>query len=349
MVNATKRRPLSKRVQYRIEWVLMHLLIVLCSIFPLRVLRRVGRSLGWVAWRVFRVRKRVVVDNISRSFPGAPSGGVDAIALESCEQYGMALMEFARFRRLSRRELMGMVDVEGIEHLDAALSHGKGAVLFSGHFGNWELLGALLARRGYPLHVTDTNHSNELTHRIISGLRFGQGMKVIAPSEPSSRITGLLSENKFVSYLADQDARRDGIFVDFLGSGDLLDPQTVSDRRPFSPPPGPRPPPRRDRGTDLAGSAPQRARSDPRPHAALHENSGETHPREAGAVLLDAPALENPAVRRARAVNERRSTSVSLRCPSPSGNRWVAGWGRWERRGSCRGPSRTWRCWFRAW
>jgi len=195
----------------------MHLLIVLCSIFPLRVLRRVGRSLGWVAWRVFRVRKRVVVDNISRSFPGAPSGGVDAIALESCEQYGMALMEFARFRRLSRRELMGMVDVEGIEHLDAALSHGKGAVLFSGHFGNWELLGALLARRGYPLHVTDTNHSNELTHRIISGLRFGQGMKVIAPSEPSSRITGLLSENKFVSYLADQDARRDGIFVDFLG------------------------------------------------------------------------------------------------------------------------------------
>ena len=217
MVNATKRRPLSKRVQYRIEWVLMHLLIVLCSIFPLRVLRRVGRGLGWIAWRVFRVRKRVVVDNISRSFPGAPSAGVDAIALESCEQYGMALMEFARFRRLSRRELMEMVDVEGIEYLDAALSHGKGAVLFSGHFGNWELLGALLARRGYPLHVTDTNHSNELTHRIISGLRIRQGMKVIAPSEPSSRITGLLSENKFVSYLADQDARRDGIFVDFLG------------------------------------------------------------------------------------------------------------------------------------
>lgn len=195
----------------------MHLLIVLCSIVPLRVLRRVGKGLGWVAWRVFRVRKRVVIDNISRSFPGAPFAGVDAIALESCEQYGMALMEFARFRRLSRRELMGMADVEGIEHLDAALSHGKGAVLFSGHFGNWELLGALLARRGYPLHVTDTNHSNELTHRIISGLRFGQGMKVIAPSEPSSRITGLLSENKFVSYLADQDARRDGIFVDFLG------------------------------------------------------------------------------------------------------------------------------------
>ena len=217
MMNVAKRRPLSKRVQYRIEWVLMHLLIALCAIFPLRVLRRVGKGMGWIAWRLFRVRKRVVVDNISRSFPGAPSERVDAIALESCEQYGMALMEFARFRRLSRRALMEMVEVVGMEHLDDALSRGKGAVLFSGHFGNWELLGAVVARRGYPLHVTDTNHSNELTHRIISSLRIGQGMTIIAPSEPSSRITGLLSENKFVSYLADQDARRDGIFVDFLG------------------------------------------------------------------------------------------------------------------------------------
>ena len=217
MMKVAKRRPLSKRVQYRIEWVLMHLLIALCAVFPLRMLRRVGKGMGWIAWRVFGVRKRVVVDNISLSFPGAPSDRVDAIALESCEQYGMALMEFARFRRLSRRALMEMVDVEGMEHLDDALSRGKGAVLFSGHFGNWELLGAVVARRGYPLHVTDTNHSNELTHRIISSLRIGQGMTVIAPSEPSSRITGLLSENKFVSYLADQDARRDGIFVDFLG------------------------------------------------------------------------------------------------------------------------------------
>ena len=31
-------------------------------------------------------------------------------------------------------------------------------------------------------------------------------MKIIAPSEPLTRITDLLSNNKFVAYLADQDA-----------------------------------------------------------------------------------------------------------------------------------------------
>jgi KDO2-lipid IV(A) lauroyltransferase len=217
MTNANKKLPTHKRIQYRVEWAALHLLVGFGSAVPMWVLRRMGRGLGRFAWRVLRARRRVVVDNISRSFPGAPASRVEAIALESYEQYGMSLMEFAGFRALSRRKIGEIVEVRGLEHIDAALEKGKGAVLFSGHFGNWELLGALVAGRGYPLHVTDTNHSNELTHRIITSLRVSQGMTVIAPNEPSSRITALLSENKMVSYLADQDARRDGIFVDFLG------------------------------------------------------------------------------------------------------------------------------------
>jgi KDO2-lipid IV(A) lauroyltransferase len=206
----------SKRVQYRIEWAFTCLLISVCSTVPLVVLRRFGAGVGWMAWRIFRIRRRVVLDNISRSFPDADASAVDAVAVESYRQFGMALMEFAAFRRLSRRKLFGMVDIEGLENLDAALAHGAGAILFTGHFGNWELLGAVVAGCGYPLHVTDTNHSNKLAHGIISGLRIRQGMKIIAPSEPLSRINGLLSANQFVAYLADQDARRDGIFVDFF-------------------------------------------------------------------------------------------------------------------------------------
>ena len=215
--NTKKRLPLQKRIQYRIEWAALQLLVGFGSAVPLRVLRRIGRALGWIAWRGLRARRRVVVENISRSFPDASTARVDAIGLESYQQYGMSLMEFAGFRTLSRRKLAEIVDVEGMEHIGGALSRGRGAVLFSGHFGNWELLGALIAQSGYPLHVTDTNHSNELTHRVITDLRVRQGMAVIAPDEPSARMTGLLSENRLVSYLADQDARRDGIFVEFLG------------------------------------------------------------------------------------------------------------------------------------
>lgn len=217
MNGTSTKLPLSKRFSYRIEWALTLGLIVVCAIVPLRLLRRAGAALGWFAWRVLRVRRRVVLDNIGRSFPDADGAAVDAIALESYRQYGMSLMEFGAFRGLSREKLIGMVEIEGMESLDAALSHGSGGILFSGHFGNWELLGALIARCGYPIHVTDTNHSNKRVHDLISDLRIRQGMKIIAPGEPISGNLRILSENGFIAYLADQDARHHGIFVDFFG------------------------------------------------------------------------------------------------------------------------------------
>jgi KDO2-lipid IV(A) lauroyltransferase len=217
MNETAKKVPMSKRFEHRVEWALMLVLIGVCSIVPLRVLRRVGAALGWLAWRVFRVRRRVVEENIGRSFPGADADAVDAIALEAYRQYGMCLMEFAAFRALSREKLLRMVDIEGMANFDVALAHGAGAILFTGHFGNWELLGALIARCGYPIHVTDTNHINKLVHELISDLRARHGMKIIAPGEPVARNMQILSGNGFVAYLADQDARHHGIFVDFFG------------------------------------------------------------------------------------------------------------------------------------
>ncbi|MEJ2719748.1 MAG: lysophospholipid acyltransferase family protein [bacterium] len=114
-----------------------------------------------------------------------------------------------------------------------ALELGNCSFLFTGHFGNWELLGAVVAQCGYPLHVTDTNHSNKLVHGIISDLRMRQGMQIIAPSEPMSTITRLLANNQFVAYLADQDARHHGIFVDFFGrpASTVRGPATFAIRR----------------------------------------------------------------------------------------------------------------------
>ena len=212
-----ERIPLKKRIEHRIEYAATQGLVRTCSAVPLVVSRRFGAALGWLAWRVFRVRRRVVLDNLRLSFPGLTDDAVDRIAVESYRNMGRALVEFAAFRGLTSEELMGMVAIEGLENCDAALGGGRGAIFFTGHFGNWELLGAVLARCGYPLHVTDTNHTNKRVHGIISDLRRRQGMQIIAPSEPMSAITGLLAANQFVAYLADQDARHHGIFVDFFG------------------------------------------------------------------------------------------------------------------------------------
>jgi KDO2-lipid IV(A) lauroyltransferase len=210
-------RPRGRRVRHRLELALTLALQWTCNLLPLRALRRVGAGLGWVAYRIFGVRKTIARDNIRRSFPECPDREVERIALGSYQNMGRSLMEYASFARLSRERVLDMVEVEGLANFDAALEHGRGALLYSGHFGNWELLGAVIARCGYPVHCTDTIHTNPHTHRVINRLREAQGLKIISPHEPLAYLKTLLMNNQFVTYVADQDAGQGGIFVDFMG------------------------------------------------------------------------------------------------------------------------------------
>jgi KDO2-lipid IV(A) lauroyltransferase len=209
--------PIRKRVQYRIEYLIVTALLSLCSRAPLKLLRRFGGALGWIAFHVFRVRRRVVVDNIEKSFPGAGSVWVKSVAEETYKNVGRSLMEMATFGGLTRDDVLGMVTIEGREQFDEALARGRGAILFSGHFGNWELLGAVIGHCGYPIHATDTNHSNQLVHAVLTRTRNRHGMEVLDAMQPVDDLKRLLGENKMITYLADQDARSHGVFVDFMG------------------------------------------------------------------------------------------------------------------------------------
>jgi KDO2-lipid IV(A) lauroyltransferase len=216
-LNVHAHLPPRKRVQYRIEYVVVKTMLSVCGRVPLRVLRRVGSFLGSVAYRVFQIRRAIVIDNISRSFPEVPPEAVDRIALEAYKNTGRCFLEMSAMGLATKSDILGSVTIEGMQRFDEALAHGRGAILYSGHFGNWEWLGAVIGRCGYPIHATDTNHSNKLVHKLITRMRKRQGMAVLAPDVSLSELQRLLRNNKMITYVADQDARRDGIFVDFLG------------------------------------------------------------------------------------------------------------------------------------
>ena len=221
-----------KRFQYYLEYILVRILVLASTIVPLKTLRRFGSALGWMAFRVVRIRRGIVMENLRTSI-AADERKLRAIALESYRNFGRLIMEMAAFKNISKDRLFEMVTVEGREHLDDALARGNGAIIFTGHFGNWELLGATVARCGYPLHVTDTDHSNKRVHKIISELRTAQGMKIISPQRPVRYLVRLLQDKQLIAYLADQDARDAGIFVDFLGrpASTLRGPATFALRR----------------------------------------------------------------------------------------------------------------------
>src|SRR5207248_323584 len=65
--------------------------------------------------------------------------------------FGEMAAEFVKMPQLTRDDVDRLALVEGEENLRAAFTSGKGVLLITGHFGNWEFLARWLTTHDYPL------------------------------------------------------------------------------------------------------------------------------------------------------------------------------------------------------
>jgi KDO2-lipid IV(A) lauroyltransferase len=206
----------TKRARHAIEYAGVRLALALAARLPLGLARGIGVALGGIAFDVVRVRRAVVIDNIERSL-GVGRRTAGRIGRRSYANLGRSLMEFSAQRHLDHERVRALVRLDGSEHLDAALAAGRGAVIFGGHYGNWELLGAALAAHGYPIHFLVGEQTNRRVDDAMNDLRRRQGIGIITRDVALRKVLRTLRENQIVALLGDQDAREAGVFVDFLG------------------------------------------------------------------------------------------------------------------------------------
>jgi KDO2-lipid IV(A) lauroyltransferase len=123
--------------------------------------------------------------------------------------------EYAHLDRLARAPLGEVfVETHGIEALEAL--RGRGAILLSGHYSNFELMGAMLARLN-PVDFLVKPLSNAGVERFIAGRRIGAGVGCISTNDGTRSVYQALAAGRWVAILADQDAGQRGLFVPFLG------------------------------------------------------------------------------------------------------------------------------------
>jgi KDO2-lipid IV(A) lauroyltransferase len=117
----------------------------------------------------------------------------------------------------SREQVLEATDAAvGLEHLDGALAGGKGAILITGHVGNWELAGAALAHRGYPMHVVAQAQRNPFMEEHLNATRKRHGMTVIPDTAPHQCLKAL-RRGGVLTLLIDRAPREGGLAVPFFG------------------------------------------------------------------------------------------------------------------------------------
>ncbi len=182
---------------------------------------RVGRFIA----RFLPLRGEVVMGNLRRVFGHAVDEA--EIARIAAAHYGhlwRLLCEFVRFRWLSAAQKMALVRVDGIDNFIAAHEQGKGILILTGHFGNWEVSTtsaiALFPELRGKFHFVRRPIKPDWLDRLVTR-RFNQaGFGVFSKRDSLDAMLDCLARGDAVVLPFDQHAGPpDGIEVDFLGHG----------------------------------------------------------------------------------------------------------------------------------
>jgi Kdo2-lipid IVA lauroyltransferase/acyltransferase len=179
----------------------------------------IGEQLGAIGYRPLGIRKRVVERQIAAAFPNLDSPAVAQLARDSYKHLGRTFVESALLDNLGRDGIQTLVDrVEGWEEVEDVMSKGRGAVMVTGHIGNWELAGAYVAARGIPLDAIVRGMANPLFDAYINRTREQMGMTIVHDSEAVRRTPRSLRAGRAVAFVADQGVLGlASTFVPFFG------------------------------------------------------------------------------------------------------------------------------------
>lgn len=177
--------------------------------------RGLGVLLGQLCWPfVPAKRKQMAIQNCRTSLKVSQAEAA-RIVKASTTRFGPMFMEVLSFPVWLREPLEKSVRFLGQEHLDKALSQGHGVVLATAHSGNWELMGAALARAGYPIVGVAQKQTNSDMDHFINDYRRQTGLHITYKTGVREMVR-LLGEGRIIGLLMDQDAHAEGIFVPFF-------------------------------------------------------------------------------------------------------------------------------------
>lgn len=202
--------------QHRWEWRLARALEVVLRRLPEPLALAAGAGLGSVL-RSVGIRRRVVDANLARAFPDLPPHRRAQLARAVYRHLGREVVATVRFLALPPEERRRRTTIVGEDALRQALDRGRGALLVTGHFGNWEVAAAALAARGYPMAAVVRPLRNPYLNARLEAARHALGYRTIHQRRAPVEVPQWLRRGGLVGLVADQDAGRHGVFLPFFG------------------------------------------------------------------------------------------------------------------------------------
>lgn len=194
---------------------LMWLLVQL----PVALSLRLGACLGFAAGRLLARRRFIVLTNLRLCFPELDETAQQRAADEHFAALGAGVFEAGLAWFASDRRLTPHLAIEGREHLDAALSSGRGLLLLTAHFTTLEIGARVVCTAaGLPFHAMYRPYSNAVLDWCMHRWRERRARLPALPREDLRRLVRALRDGRAIWYAPDQALERKlTTFAPFFG------------------------------------------------------------------------------------------------------------------------------------
>ena len=205
------------RPLHRIEYGAVMAARALVRPLPMTAVLGIGALLGRAFHFFDRSHRRLALQNLEAAFPGRPARERAAIARDMFVHFGHLLTVLLKFSTMTPNQMLACVEFEGEDRVRAAHALNKGVLLFTGHFGYWEINALVHALVLQPMALLARPLDNPLLHDLLERVRGRTGNSVIYRKGALRRVLRALASNQAVAVLIDQHIQTaDAVYVDFF-------------------------------------------------------------------------------------------------------------------------------------
>ncbi|HEY2897109.1 MAG TPA: hypothetical protein VGJ12_08240, partial [Gemmatimonadaceae bacterium] len=203
----------------RLQFAVLRAFAAVLGLLSWRAATNLAGSIGTLFYAPLGIRRRVAEKQIAAAFPEYSSREVKRVARESYRHLGRVAAETALLSRLDAKQVLEhFAGAEGLELLQTQIAEKRGAIVLTGHLGNWELAGAMVAAHGMPIDVVVRLMGNPLFDEYLTRTRTRLGMTVVRDRDAVRQTPRSLRAGRVIAFLSDQSALHiASTFIDFFG------------------------------------------------------------------------------------------------------------------------------------
>lgn len=208
----------SSALVYGSQYVAARLAAMGLTMFDVEDNLRTAAAIGRLMFRLDRRHRQRTLSHLAIAFPQLSTTQAHNLAKRSFEHFIQLVIEVLHTPHAIHQDSWSrLISLRNLSQAIEILNAGKPAIMLTGHLGNWEVLGSLMAVLGYPCEAIARPIDNPYINRWLLGVREKRGMRIITKWDATDRMVGVLKSGGVLGFIADQNAGDKGLFVPFFG------------------------------------------------------------------------------------------------------------------------------------